>query len=157
MNLEMLYKALNNNFTDSLTICQSPETVLLMAEPWTVWEPSDPRGTGHPQIQRTNRVLPYHKPLRPYILQKQTQARRAQGGSKGQRVCSSPQMSVMFPLGSFPLVSVLVHWQSPCKSSYGTVVLLIPLFSAKVAKWEEWYQKWHMVHLYCVLSFIHSK
>lgn len=42
MNLEMLYKALNNHFTDSLTICQSPETVLLMAEPWTAWEPSAP-------------------------------------------------------------------------------------------------------------------
>lgn len=152
MNLEMLYKAINNHLTDSQTVVQRDS----FADGW--WLSLEQGQSPWTQMNRLSpkpKLLPYHKLLQPYILQKQTPPRRAQGASKGQRVLSSPQKSAVSP-GVFLVLSVPVPWQSSCKCSYGTVALLM-LFSAKAAKWEEWYQKWHMVHLYCALSFIHSK
>lgn len=149
MNLEMLYKAINNHLTDSQTVVQRDS----FADGWWLsLEQGQSPWTQTNRLSPKPKLLPYHKLLQPYILQKQTPPRRAQGGSKGQRVLSSPQKSAVSP-GVFLMLSVPVHWQSSCKCNYGTVALLM-LFSAKAAKWEEWHWSISTVHFH---SFTQNK
>lgn len=96
MNLEMLYQALNNNFTDSQTEIQRGS----FAHGWAMNRVRALRA-------QMNRLSPNSEEeqglsLLPTTATAHPAEAEHQGGCKGQMVLSSPQKSAVFP-GVFPI------------------------------------------------------